>query len=365
MALTSARPAVRSINPVPIDQLLPLDAFAPKLAPTQDDFAQGLVSGLSSRPRSISPKYFYDAPGSALFDRICELPEYYPTRTEFALLRQHAGAIAKRLGKHIELVEFGAGSLTKVRLLLDALESPRRFVPIDISGEHLHAAARDLRADHPDLDVQPLVADFTQPLRLPPAAGGVGAATRRVGFFPGSSVGNFTPPEALAFLRGAARLLEGGGLLIGVDLVKDPAVLHAAYNDAEGVTAAFNLNLLARANRELGADFDLSAFRHYAYYEPRLQRIEMHLLSMRRQEVRVAGRLFQFDEGDDLHTENSHKFTVAGFQQLARSAGFEPVDVWCDPKRLFSLHWLAAPLRGEGQVLPLSGAAHGPHGPHG
>ena len=303
------------------------------------DFARSLLAGLAQRPRRIAPKFFYDAAGSALFDRICELPEYYPTRTELALLEAHAGAMARCVGPQAEIVEFGAGSSRKVRRLLDALERPRRFVPIDISGEHLHAAAVALRRERPGLEVRPLVADFTRPLMLPAPERGV----RRVGFFPGSSIGNFDPDEALNFLRQAGELLRGGGLLIGVDLVKPPALLHAAYNDAAGVTAAFNLNLLARANRELGANFDLDAFSHYAFYEPVWQRIEMHLVSRRVQQVRVCGHAFEFAEGESLHTENSYKYSVAGFRALAEQAGYEPGPVWCDPQGLFSVHWLARP----------------------
>jgi len=308
------------------------------------DFARELLAGLARRPRSIAPKFFYDAAGSALFDRICELPEYYPTRTELALMEARAREMAECIGADAEIVEFGAGSSRKIRVLLQALTRPRRFVPIDISGEHLHLAAEGLRAAHPGLEVRPIAADFTRPMNLPAMHP---EARRRVGFFPGSSIGNFTPDEALRFLRQAAELLggqgQGGGLLIGVDLVKDPAVLHAAYNDAAGVTAAFNLNLLARANRELGANFELDRFAHHAFYEPTLQRIEMHLVSLADQQVRVGGRSFDFALGDTLHTENSHKFRVAGFRALAERAGYRPEAVWCDANKLFSVHWLALP----------------------
>jgi dimethylhistidine N-methyltransferase len=308
------------------------------------EFGRELLAGLERRPRSVPPKFFYDAAGSALFDRICELPEYYPTRTELQILSRHAHDIAACIGPHADIIEFGAGSSRKVRLLLEALPQPRRFVPIDISAEHLHAAADVLRLEHPGLLVQPLAADFTRPFDLPALPAGSGPV-RRVGFFPGSSIGNFTPDEALRFLRDAAALLragaEPGGLLVGVDLVKDPAVLHAAYNDAAGVTAAFNLNLLARANRELGSDFQLARFDHYAFYEPRLQRIEMHLVSRVAQRVQVAGQVFDFAAGESLHTENSHKYSIDGFRELARQADFAPGPVWCDPRQWFSLHWLS------------------------
>ena len=304
------------------------------------DFETALREGLRRAPRQIAPKFFYDQTGSALFDRICELPEYYPTRTEFAILRQHAGEMAECIGAHADLIEFGAGSLQKIRLLLGALREPARLVAIDISAEHLQAEAGRLRAEHPVLAVLALAGDFSGELQLPALPAG---AARRVGFFPGSSIGNFTPTEALQFLRRCAGWLAGGGLLVGVDLVKDPALLHAAYNDSAGVTAAFNLNLLARANRELGANFDLAAFQHYAFYAPLERRIEMHLLSACQQSVTVGGERFDFAEGQTLHTENSCKYTVPGFQALARAAGLQPQAVWTDAQRLFSVHWLAAP----------------------
>ena len=304
------------------------------------DFRADMHAALRAPRRSISPKYFYDARGSQLFDAICELREYYPTRTELALLRGHAGEIAALAGQDAEVVEFGAGSLRKVRLLLDALDSPAGYVPIDISGEHLEQAAAQLRGDYPGLAVHPVVADYTQPLQLP---AGTRKAGMRLGFFPGSTIGNFDPDQALRFLRMAARVLRGGALLLGADLVKDPAVLHAAYNDDAGVTAAFNLNLLARANRELGTDFDLDGFAHGAFYISPRRRIEMHLVSRRAQRVQLDGQSYTFEEGETLHTENSHKFTVDGLRALAQEAGFTPGPVWTDPNRLFSLHWLVAP----------------------
>jgi dimethylhistidine N-methyltransferase len=312
----------------------------PSLPAASIDFARDLIAGLQQRPRSVSPKFFYDAVGSALFERICELPEYYPTRTELGILAERAQDIARCIGPRAEIVEFGAGAVRKVRLLLDALQQPRRYTPVDISGEHLLGAAAALREGYPALEVLPVVADYSGVLTLPPLP----AATRsRVGFFPGSSIGNFTPDEALRLLKRMAQWLAGGGLLIGVDLVKDPAELHAAYNDAAGVTAAFNLNLLARANRELEADFDLARFLHYAFYNPQLQRVEMHLLSRGVQRVSVAGEHFSFADGESLHTENSYKYTVDGFNAMARQAGFMPEAVWCDAGRRFAVHWLVAP----------------------
>jgi dimethylhistidine N-methyltransferase len=304
------------------------------------EFTHDMVAALASRPRSISPKYFYDAAGSQLFDRICELPEYYPTRTELGIITTNAREIAAHMGARAEIVEFGAGSLRKVRLLLDAMEQPARYLPIDISAQHLSQSAAALQRDYPGLGVQPVVADYTQPFHLPAPLAGAG---KRVGFFPGSTIGNFTPQESLEFLRGAAELLRGGALLVGADLVKDPAVLHAAYNDAQGVTAAFNLNLLARANRELGTHFVLDQFHHSAFYNAPQQRIEMHLVSRQRQTVSWGSAGYDFEEGETLHTENSYKFTIEGLRELAVHAGFTPGPVWTDPQRLFSVHWLHAP----------------------
>ena len=314
---------------------MPLDAGQNNSA-----FLKDLQQALAVQPCRISPKYFYDVNGSQLFDCICQLPEYYPTRTELSILTRHADEIAALIGPHAEIVEFGAGSLRKVRLLLDALEQPARYLPIDISGDHLAPAAQALRQDYPGLNVQPVVADYTQHLSLPMPLEGAG---QRVGFFPGSTIGNFTPEEVLHFLRSTACLLRGGALLLGADLVKSPDVLHAAYNDAQGVTAAFNLNLLARANRELGTKFVLEQFAHSAFYNAPLHRIEMHLVSRCRQQVAVGSECYELAQGDTLHTENSYKFTIDGLRALAVCAGFRPGPVWTDPEQLFSVHWLEAP----------------------
>ncbi len=309
--------------------------------PALGDFSTDMLAALQMRPRCLSPKYFYDETGSVLFDRICDLPEYYPTRTELALLVAHGAEIAARMGPRAEIVEFGAGSLRKIRLLLDAMDRPSRYVPIDISDAHLSASATQLQRDYPSLSVLPIMADYTAAFCLPAREPGGG---RRIGFFPGSTLGNLHPADALTFLQQAARSLRGGALLLGVDLIKDPAVLHAAYNDSQGVTAAFNLNLLTRANRELGANFDVSQFIHSAFYNAPLQRMEMHLISRTEQQVQVCGERFEFTEGETLHTENSYKFTVQGLRALALQAGFQPGQVWVDPQKLFSLHWLRAPL---------------------
>jgi len=302
-----------------------------------------LTKGLNAATRSIPPKYFYDAAGSALFDRICTLPEYYPTRTEVGILECHAAEMVRLMGRDIDLVEFGAGSLHKVRLLLQGFRQHNfacRYVPIDISGEHLKSAAQQLSADFPALQVSPVVCDYTALATLPETEG---PRRRRIGFFPGSTLGNMDPAEAQAFLSRTASLLSGGGMLIGVDLVKDPALLHAAYNDAQGVTAAFNLNLLARANRELDADFDLAGFAHHALYQPVLQRIEMHLVSKRRQRVTIGDAQYMFEEGESIHTENSYKFTMDGFRQLAARSGFVHQAAWVDRQQMFCVHWLSAP----------------------
>ena len=305
-------------------------------APPEDSFADNLLEGLTTTPKEIACKYFYDEAGSRLFDRICDLPEYYQTRTETALLTRHAGEIAALMGPGAEIVEFGAGSLRKARILLDALEAPRAYTPLDISGEYLAHVVRSLAADYPALTLRPLVGDFTGALDIPALPDN----PRRAGFFPGSTIGNFRPDGALCLLRRMRAGLNEGGLLIGVDLVKDPARLHAAYNDAAGVTAAFNKNLLARANRELGADFDLGAFAHYAPYNAGAQRIEMYLVSLRRQRVNLRGQVFEFAQGEPVHTEDSHKYTIESFREMAARAGFNPRAVWTDEERLFSVHWL-------------------------
>lgn len=307
--------------------------------PPDIDFSDALLMGLTSEPKRIASKYFYDAEGGNLFQQICALPEYYLTRTELALLKRHAGDFARFIGPDVEIAEFGAGSADKISILLGALERPQSYVPIEISSDSLASLVDQVRAEYPDLAVLPLLADFTAP--LPPTIFSQGAR-RRVGFFPGSTIGNLTRQEAREFLSGAARLLKGGGLLIGVDMVKDPVVLHAAYNDTEGVTTAFNRNLLVRANREAGANFDLSRFAHYAPYNVAQRRIEMYLVSTAAQVVRVCGRPIAFAEGEAIHTEWSHKYTIEDFRALATQAGFSPRAVWCDDQRRFSIHWLEA-----------------------
>lgn len=313
-------------------------AIAARSRAAESAFARDLLAGLSRTHKRIPSKYFYDVAGSELFERITQLPEYYPTRTELAILKAHAGDMAARIGANAELVEFGAGSLRKVRLLLDVLETPRGYVPIDIAGDYLLDVVRSLEDAYTGLPLHPVVADFTRPIALGPLAAG----TRRAGFFPGSTIGNFAPADAVSFLRNARATLDGGGLLIGVDLVKDPAILHAAYNDGEGVTEAFNKNLLLRANRELGADFDIGAFAHHASYDPVAQKIQMYLVSLERQRMTVAGVPFDFAQGEAIHTEDSQKYTLDGFEALAAEAGYAPRTVWTDKARLFSVQWLEA-----------------------
>ena len=300
-------------------------------------FAVDVLRGLSASRKSLAPKYFYDTAGSELFERITRLPEYYPTRAELAILERHARAIARLVPGRAALVEFGAGSTLKVRRLLPALEHLGAYVPVDISAEFLGEQAKALRADWPRLRVRPVVADFTRPFALPRDL----AESAHVGFFPGSTIGNLEPAEAIAFLRHAgATLGEDAVLIVGVDLVKDVDLLHAAYNDAQGVTAAFNRNLLVRINRELGADFDVAAFEHRAFYNRQLGRIEMHLVSRREQQVHLLGQTIGFAEGETIHTENSYKYTVDGFRRLGERAGWTSEAVWLDDEHLFSVHAL-------------------------
>ncbi|MFZ5719501.1 MAG: ergothioneine biosynthesis protein EgtB [Pseudomonadota bacterium] len=303
-------------------------------AAVASDLEVDVLAGLSGRPKSVPPKHFYDAEGSRLFEEITELEEYYPTRTEVALLRGAAQEIARHIPEGAALVEFGSGASVKTRIVLDAAPQLDVYAPIDISAAALEGAARAIRADFPDLTVAPLRDDFTNALRLPPETEGRPV----VGFFPGSTIGNFTPDEAKAFLAGARRLFgDGSAFLVGVDLVKDPQVLVAAYDDASGVTAAFNRNLLSRINRELGGDFDLDAFEHRAVWNAGESRIEMHLASRKAQAVQVAGRRFAFEAGETIHTENSYKFTVDGFAEMAAGAGWRLEDRWVSEDPAFAL----------------------------
>lgn len=297
-----------------------------------------VLAGLRATPKRLSPAYLYDRRGSQLFEAICDLPEYYLTRTETGILAQFADEMAACIGERALLLEPGSGSSRKTRLLLDALPDLAAYVPVDISRSHLLAAARAVQAAYPRLEVLPVCADFTQRYGLPaPRCSPV----RVVVFFPGSTLGNFDAPEAVRLLeRMRHNAGAGGGLLVGVDLAKDPAILERAYNDAAGVTAAFNMNLLIRLNRELAADFDAGSFRHEAVWVPAESRIEMHLVSVREQTVHVADERVQFAAGERLVTEHCHKYTAESFASQALAAGWTPRRSWTDPKGYFSVQYL-------------------------
>jgi L-histidine Nalpha-methyltransferase len=309
------------------------------LAPGEESFRDTVLAGLDRRRKYIPCRFLYDARGSALFEAICELPEYYPTRTETAILAEYADEIAALIGRGCELVEFGSGASRKVRILLRALGAPAAYVAIDISREQLRQAADALAADFPDLQTVALCADYTRPFDLGPLPRSYG---RRLGFFPGSTIGNFTQAESIDFLAGSRHVLgPEGAMLVGVDLQKDASLLTAAYNDSQGVTAAFNLNLLVRINRELGADFDLDRFAHEAIYNAAAGRIEIYIRSRADQIVTVADRAIRFAEGERIHTEDSCKYTIDGFHRLAARAGWRPVRCWTDRAGLFSVHFLS------------------------
>ncbi|MGD2112226.1 MAG: L-histidine N(alpha)-methyltransferase [Gammaproteobacteria bacterium] len=302
-----------------------------------ESMAAEVHAGLSRAQKSLPPKLFYDKQGSELFDVITRLPEYYPTRTEIGLLRQHAPEMAELLGSQSILLELGSGSSIKIRLLLEAVR-PRIYVPMDISREHLIDAAQRIARDYPWLAVHAACVDYSRSWDIPDFGPG-----RYNAFFPGSSIGNFEPAAALALLRHVRRLVgQHGGLLIGVDLKKDTRILEQAYNDSRGVTAAFNLNMLAHINRRLQADFEPGNFRHRALYNSPLGRIEMHLESQSDHCVHVDGNLYHFARGETIHTESSYKYAVTEFHDLAARAGFAPVRVWTDPDCLFSVHYLTA-----------------------
>jgi dimethylhistidine N-methyltransferase len=312
---------------------------APEISDATRVFADDVLAGLAADPKRLSPKYFYDHAGSELFQRITALPEYYLTRTETGILEANAAAIAKLIPPDAAMVEFGAGSAAKTRILLRAAPQVTAYVPLDISGEYLGTVTARLQQEMPALKVLPVEADFTKPFVLPPALG----ARPRIGFFPGSTIGNFEPHEANTLLRHAATMLGPGALfIVGVDLVKDSDVLTAAYNDSAGITAAFNLNLLARINRELGGEFNLAGFCHRAFYNQEQRRIEMHLVSLGRQKVRVCGKSFDFRRGETIHTENSYKYTVELFRSHARGAGWTTAATFMDPQNYFSVHALRA-----------------------
>ncbi len=302
----------------------------------EENFAADVLAGLTATPKRLPPKYFYDATGSELFERITELPEYYPTRCEMKILRDHGREIAQLIPQGAALIEFGSGSSKKARIVLRAAALKLvAYVPVDICGKIIEQEAAELRPDFPEVRVLPVTADITQIFPLP---GEAKAAPVRIGFFPGSTIGNFEPHEAASFLRHAGRILGSRArLIIGVDLIKPIEVLNAAYNDAAGVTAKFNFNLLVRINRELNGNFRLECFEHYAFYNRECNRIEMHLVSLKRQKVRIAGETIDFRVGETIHTENSYKYSVESLAALARGAGWLPLGAWIDPCCYFSI----------------------------
>jgi len=301
-----------------------------------DDLKE-IQAGLSQQSKSISPKFFYDDAGSKLFDAICELPEYYPTRTELGIMRANIDEIAELIGERASLIEFGSGSSRKTLVLLERLRELAVYVPVDISREHLLQTAENIRADYPAIEVLPVAADFTKPFQLPSPRV---MPLRNIIYFPGSTIGNFSAEAGLELLKVMHHEAgEDGALLIGVDLQKDVAVLERAYNDSAGVTAQFNLNVLRRLNREFGGTFDLQGFRHRAIYNEDAGRIEMYLDSVRDQTAEVGGKTFSFAEGEAINTEHSYKYTLEGFAGMALAAGFQIVKVWMDAKRLFSVQY--------------------------
>jgi dimethylhistidine N-methyltransferase len=310
---------------------------AKPLSRKEGTFGADVIDGLSQTPKKLLPKYFYDSTGSELFEDITRLPEYYPTRTELDILHENASAIAKLMPRRAALIEFGAGSALKAKILLEAAPQIAAYVPVDISAEFLADEASRLERDVPRIGVHPVAADFTQPFALPTPIRG----QPRIGIFPGSTIGNFEPREATAFLRQAGEVLGPDAcFIVGADRVKDEAVLHAAYNDSAGVTAQFNLNLLTRINGELGGDIDVNSFRHFAKFNRDLARIEMHLESRKAQTINVLGHKFDFEAGETIHTESSHKFTVQSFTTLAENADWTVSDVFSDDRDYFSVYVL-------------------------
>jgi L-histidine Nalpha-methyltransferase len=315
----------------------PLTAVQPPSAvpPATSDLLLDVIVGLSAEPRALPCKYFYDERGAALFQKICELPEYYITRTEIDILDRYRAEIASQLGSNIELIGLGTGAGTKTRILIEALNEPAAYIPVDISEKQLRKSTAFFRKIFPRLEILPVCADYLQPVVIPSPRH---KATRNVVYFPGSTIGNFEPNEALEFLRRIANVSgRGGGLLIGVDLQKDPNVIEAAYNDSAGVTAEFNLNLLAHINRDTGADFDLSRWQHRAIYNSEAGRIELYLISTTDQTVHIGDREFRFRAGEKILTEHSYKHTPEGFIELAGQAGFDFAKLWTDDARLFGV----------------------------
>ncbi|WP_245994077.1 L-histidine N(alpha)-methyltransferase [Tengunoibacter tsumagoiensis] len=307
--------------------------------PAQNTFRKDVMQGLGQQPKSLPSKYFYDETGSALFEQICSLDDYYVTRTELQIMQDNIGEMTALLGPRCLLIEYGSGSSTKTRMLLDHLPQPAGYVPIDISREQLYASVLTLHERYPQLELFPVCTDYTNDFELPEPRGEV---ARKVVYYPGSTIGNFDPGEAQAFLHRIAGICRGdGGLLIGVDLKKDFALLHRAYNDRDGVTAQFNLHLLERINQELGADFQREHFNHYAFYNPEAGRIEMHLVSLQEQAVRIEQMPIHFKRAESIWTENSYKYSLDEFARLAAGAGFTVRRIWLDKEALFSVQYLS------------------------
>ena len=308
--------------------------------PSSENYLGEIVKGLSSSPKRLPSKLFYDERGSELFEQICDLDEYYLTRTELSIMEQFAPAMAKRIGEGVALIELGSGASVKTRILLNHLVNVTAYIPVDISREHLRRAAETIHNDYQDLHVSPVCADFTRQFTLP---FDVDDSARRVVYFPGSTIGNFEPAAAVRLLKNTRSICQsGGGLLIGIDRQKDIATLESAYNDGEGITAQFNENILERLNDEFDADFDLSEFAHRAFYNVQHGRIEMHLKSTTEQSARIDGQNFEFDAGESICTEYSYKFSIDGFARLAADAGFQLEEVWSDQKEMFSVLYLGA-----------------------
>lgn len=306
--------------------------------PKYDDFYTDVLNGLRNPKKELPSKYFYDERGSHLFERICALEEYYIPDTEREIMETCIGEIVELIGPDIALIEYGSGNSIKTRFLLEHLYNPVAYIPIDICHEQLVRAAKELTSDFPEMEVLPVCADYTGEFKLPESKQ---PAKQKVVYFPGSTIGNFAPPEARLFLHHIARICgPGGGLLIGVDLEKDPDILHKAYNDAQGVTAAFNLNLLERINRELNGTFQSEWFEHHALYNPDEGRVEMYLISLREQEIKVNNTVISFGKGERIFTESSYKFSLNGFKQLAEAAGFQIKKVWTDRRQWFSVHYM-------------------------
>ncbi len=307
--------------------------------PTADDFLEEALAGLRKSQKTLPCKFFYDERGSKLFDRICELDEYYVTRTEIGIMNKYAGEMAEAIGPDSLIVEYGSGSATKTRILLEHLQSPAGCVLVDISREHLLRVASGMAGEFPEVEILPVCANFTEPFELPETKKN---AARAVGYFPGSTIGNFVPEEAKRLLGNIAEVCgEGGGLLIGADLKKDVQLLEAAYDDSAGVTAAFNLNLLTRMNRELDADFEVDRFRFRSFYNEEKGRVESYLVSGSAQTVHVGGEEFRFEKDETIHTENSHKYSHDDFAALAAETGFRVENVWMDENRMFSVQFLS------------------------